>query len=104
MCTIAPAARTTCSPGKSTYEDVNPFGAVISISRSCGVSAGTTELLATGRAATFVFALPAFALPPREFAEGCAAFDESFDSKMPLECTELIEPMIAERCAGAFAL
>ena len=30
MRTVADAVRTTCSPGKSTYEAVKPFGAVIS--------------------------------------------------------------------------
>ena len=42
----------------------------------------------------------AFALPREALGGGAAvAVVESFESKMPLEWTELIEAMIAERCA-----
>ena len=80
---------------------MKPFGASISRSRSCGVSAETTEELETERVATLAFALP------REAAGGGAAVAvvvESFESKMPLGWTLLIELMMAERCAGEFAL
>lgn len=80
---------------------MKPFGAAISMSRSCGVSVGMTSLLETGRAATLALALPRGAAAGAALAD---AFVESFESKIPLEWTELIELMIAERCCGALAL
>jgi hypothetical protein len=68
------------------------------------VSVGITFEFETLRAAAL--GLPELVLPPREAAGAGAGwlFEESAESKMPLECTELIDPRIAERCAGEFAL